>query len=484
MAQYTETVKAEMGQHLVGKLTLLDADKFEKGILPQRYVVRQDLEKYRQYTDQQYSQAMSDAQKIWRFSFVLYGAVALFSLAFFGALRWVLLRALAQKRQAEEALHLSEEIARQSVDLTEIGIFNHNHVEQSVYCSPQLFHILGVKENDAFTIAKYFELIPENERQAVIASIDKSMDPNGSGKFQAEHRLIRKDGSVRWVTARGRTYFQKHMGRATPIRSIGAVLDITKRKEIEISLRKAMEDLAQEKIKLERSNYELNQFASIAAHDLRAPITSMLGWIGIIDKLIPKPREDKIVKAINFITFNAKKADALISDLLALARLNTETIKIEPVDLEKVFKNVVAVLKEPIDSANAKITHSPLPKINGCLSHFDSLLTNLIRNALTYRHNSRPPRIDISCQEHHNFYQFSVKDNGIGIAPQYKDRIFEMFKRLNSENECAGTGIGLSYCKKIVELHGGQIWVESTPDEGSTFYFTYPISDTTLKELA
>lgn len=483
LTKYVQTVKTEMGEHLTGKLTLLDADHFEKGIAPQRYVVREDLEQFRQYTDRQYSQAMSDAQKIWRFSFVLYGAVALFSFAFFGALRWVLLRALAQKRSAEEALHLSEEIARQAVDLTEIGIFNHNHIDSSVQCSPQLFSILGIDEKDAVTIAKYLELIPDSERDAVVATMDKALDPKGSGTFQAEHRLIRKDGTVRWVTVRGQTYFEKHMGRLRSIRSIGAILDITKRKEIEISLRQAMEDLAQEKIKLERSNYELDQFASVAAHDLRAPITSMLGWIGIIDKLIPKPREDKIVKAINFITINAKKADALISDLLALARLNTEAIKIQPVDLDKLLKNVLAVLKEPIESTKATVTFEKLPTVKGCLSHFDSLFTNLIRNALTYRHNTRAPKIEISCQTHFDFYEFSIKDNGIGIDAHYKDRIFEMFKRLNPENEFAGTGIGLSYCKKVVELHGGQIWVDSTPDQGSTFYFTYPITDPLSKEL-
>lgn len=475
-SNYIQAINERMAAPRSDTATLNDPRVFEKDILPKRDTVNNALDAMGLYAEQEFKAAEKEARRTWRLGFVLFGSVILLSFMFFAALRWVLARLLYENRRAEEARSLSELISKQAVELTEIGIFNHNLIKDSLHLSPRMRAICGTAANTPVTMAMYLELLPAEDRPVVVAAVERTRDPNGDGIYAAEHRILRPDGTVRWVLGRGQTFFKKYKSQRIAVRTIGAVLDITDRKEIEISLRQALSDLAAQKMKLERSNYELDQFASVAAHDLRAPITSMLGWVGIIDKLTPQPRDEMVNKAIKFITMNVKKADSLISDLLQLSRINSSTIKIQDIDLNKVIKDIISVLKDPIQATQTEISADPLPKLKGCQSHLESLFTNLIRNAINYRHESRPPRIHVSSLTKPDFYEFIVKDNGIGIEPQYQQRIFEMFKTLNhTKNEFGGgTGIGLAHCKKIVELYGGKIWVESAPNEGSEFHFIYP----------
>jgi len=449
---------------------------FESQVVSKKEAVNLSLENLNTEFNQQFITAEKKTDKIWRLSFILFGVAALFSGLFFAALRWVLTRALYDKRRAEEARTLSEQISKQAVALTELGVYTRDIIKNQVFMSPELRKICGFTEDEEVSVQSYLNLIPESERPGLQKLMAQAHDPNGVTMSSSEHSIIRRDGTVRWVMAKGQVFFKNYKGKKIPTQAIGVALDITKKKEIELSLRKALTDLATEKIKLERSNSELEQFASIAAHDLRAPITSLMGWIGIVDKLVPKPRDEKINKAIQFINTNAKKAEALISDLLQIARVNTSAANLDVVDVNKIIENLTLILKDLIQSSQAEINVAELPKVIGSPSQLESVFSNLIRNALTYRDDSRPPKIEISCLTKSDFYEFSVSDNGIGIAPQYKNRIFEMFKRLHPESETSGTGIGLAYCKKIVELYGGKIWVESTPQKGSTFYFTYPVS--------
>ncbi|HWP28143.1 MAG TPA: ATP-binding protein, partial [Chloroflexota bacterium] len=177
---------------------------------------------------------------------------------------------------------------------------------------------------------------------------------------------------------------------------------------------------------------------------------------------------------IEYAVDGARRMQALINDLLAYSRVGTRGQEFEPTDANAVFDQVVTDLGAAIEEAQAVVTRDDLPTVVVDPSQFGQLLQNLLSNAIKFR-GERPPRVHVSARLEDDAWLFSVSDNGIGIAPEYTDRIFVIFQRLHSRAQYPGTGIGLAICKKIVERHGGRIWVESTPGEGSTFYFTLPL---------
>jgi two-component system, chemotaxis family, sensor kinase Cph1 len=242
------------------------------------------------------------------------------------------------------------------------------------------------------------------------------------------------------------------------------VQDITNRKNTELSLKKAVTDL-------ESSNKELEKFAYVASHDLQEP----LRMIGSFTQLLAKRYKGKLDKdADEFISYaveGANRMHQLINDLLTYSRLTTRMNSFIPIDCNIVVEKVILNLKTIINEYDAQIKFDHLPVIYGDESQIIQLFQNLINNAIKFYKEGKP-EIFISCLSMEKEWQFSVHDNGIGIDPTYHERIFIIFQRLNSRNNYLGTGIGLAICKKIVELHGGRIWVESQLNEGSTFYFT------------
>lgn len=411
----------------------------------------------------------------WRKNLRLLFIIGLMSVAIFIALFWALSHSIEQQRLTETERSISEMIAKHAVDLTGLGIFNHDQIRDEIYWSPQMRLIIGIGETEKLSLHDYGLLIPEEERPTIFNAIRKAHDPSGTGQFEVNHRLVHRDGNVRWVMVKSQTFFDLRNGKRVPISTIGAMLDLTNIKAVELSLRKTLDDLARKTQKLERSNAELEQVASIAAHDLRAPINSMIGWVEVLDQEVPKPCPEIVKKAVAFIGHNTRKADALIGDLLAVARINENSVNNEILDLNEVLADAMPVFKDCIEASGARIKIDPLPKIFGNRSHFDSLFSNLIRNAITYREQSRNLEISIRYQNLGKFGEFIVCDNGIGIEEKYQTTIFEMFKRLHSDQEYSGTGIGLAYCKKVVELSGGRIWAESKFGIGSEFHFTLPI---------
>lgn len=253
-----------------------------------------------------------------------------------------------------------------------------------------------------------------------------------------------------------------------------AILTSLAKQKNQAALEKSVSDLAKEKVKLERSNGELEQFAGVAAHDLRSPIATIYSWADMLDHLSPPPRTPELDQAMTIIRSNAKKADALIQDVLEIARVNVSISNIVQVNLDRTLSDILVTLQPQIKGTRAQVRVDSLPNVQGNKTYLTSVFSNLIRNALIYHDKKRTPEITVGYLEQVDTYEFFVKDNGIGIDPKFKDRIFDMFKRLHGENEYSGTGIGLAFCKKVVELSGGKIWVDSHPDQGSTFFFTYP----------
>jgi PAS domain S-box-containing protein len=224
---------------------------------------------------------------------------------------------------------------------------------------------------------------------------------------------------------------------------------------------------------LKRSNENLEQFAYVASHDLQEPLRIMASYSELLERRY-KDRLDKDGhEFINYIVDSAKHMQKLINDLLAYSRIGRFDKPEEEIDCNSILRRVLDSMRLMIEQNKAVITNDNLPTLMGNGNNFIQLFQNLIGNAIKF-HGPETPLIHISVVEKDGELLFSVKDNGIGIEPQYKDRIFVIFQRLHGREQYQGTGIGLSICKKIVETQGGKIWVESEPDKGSTFYFTIP----------
>jgi PAS domain S-box-containing protein len=227
--------------------------------------------------------------------------------------------------------------------------------------------------------------------------------------------------------------------------------------------------------KLMISNKELEQFAYVASHDLQEPLRMVSSFTQLLERRYKGRLGDDADDYIDFIVEGVQRMKNLIDDLLAFSRLNTTVREYEPIEMDLFLEDVLINLRASIEETNTKIIYNNLPIINGDPIQINQLLQNLIGNGIKF-HDNKPPEIQISAQEQGDNWLFSVKDNGIGIDQKYKEQIFSIFKRLHTRQEYPGTGIGLSICKRIVERHGGEIWVESERGRGSTFYFTIPRS--------
>jgi PAS domain S-box-containing protein len=242
----------------------------------------------------------------------------------------------------------------------------------------------------------------------------------------------------------------------------------------DLSEQKHREKLNESLIKLERSNAELQQFAYVASHDLREPLRMITSFLQLLEKRYKDQLDDDANEFIGFAVDGAKRLDDMIKDILEYSKITSKTLEFKQVNVEHVLEETLARLKIQIDENNAIITHDPLPNIYADEQLLIQLFQNLISNSIKY-HGKETPKIHIHVQKDENQYQFSVKDNGIGMSPNHLKQIFTIFKRLHTHEEYEGTGIGLAIAEKIIQQFKGSIWVESELGKGSTFYFTIPI---------
>jgi PAS domain S-box-containing protein len=268
--------------------------------------------------------------------------------------------------------------------------------------------------------------------------------------------------------------------RAGGLFILTAIRDITERKKLQEELASerrqlvgARQELEKTVAELKRSNAELEQFAYVASHDLQEPLRMVASYTQLLAKRYKGKLDVDADEFIGYAVDGANRMQSLINDLLAYSRVTTQGHGFERVDCNAVLKDVLSDLRLAVEESGAVVTHDVQLTVMADRGQLGQVFQNLIGNAIKFR-GAEPPWIHISVERKDAEWRFAVRDNGIGIDPQYADRIFVVFQRLHSREEYPGTGIGLAICKKIIERHGGRIWVESQLGKGTTFYFTLP----------
>ena len=251
------------------------------------------------------------------------------------------------------------------------------------------------------------------------------------------------------------------------------ILDITEIKKAEEELKRLSEELA-------RSNAALKDFAYIASHDLKKPLQTIESFSKLLARRYKGKLDAKADEFISYIVEGVQRLQMLIKDLLEYSQIETKAKNIKPTDFSFIVEEAMSNMKTAIDESNAVVTYNKMPTIMSDPQQMISLFQNLIDNAINFRSN-KAPRVRISAERKGDEWVFAIRDNGIGIDPENFEKIFVMFQRLHGSTDYPGTGIGLSICKKIVERHGGRIWLESETAKGSTFYFTIPDRQYPLK---
>lgn len=298
------------------------------------------------------------------------------------------------------------------------------------------------------------EAFPGIDHTDMFANLRRCME-DGTAQ-QIENQFHYEDGSSRW--------FELRIQRV-PEGVFVLSLDITERKLAQQRLEQAVSDL-------ERSNRELEQFAYVASHDLQEPLRMVASYTQLLEERYRDGLDEDAREFIRFAVDGANRMQGLIRDLLLYSRITTRGRPLEPVDARQALDDALANLRRAVEECGAAVTDGSLPTILGDRTQLASLFQNLIGNALKFRREGVAPRIGVAARADGAFYEFTVQDNGIGIEQKHFERIFTIFQRLHGREQYPGTGIGLALCKRIVERHGGRIWLESTPGAGTVFHFT------------
>jgi PAS domain S-box-containing protein len=346
------------------------------------------------------------------------------------------------------------------------------------YVSPQIEHLLGFSQQEWLgdPVRWYRQIHREDKARW---SVDAAQLLLTGSPVQAVYRVHAKDGRVIWLQCEAKMV-RKPNGQPWFIHGVG--FDVTELKRAEQIVREARDELekrVQERTaelhhanaELSRSNAELEQFAYVASHDLQEPLRTITNFTELLAKRYKGASDAKTEGYIKFVVDSAKQMQLLISDLLTYSRVGTKPKPFTTVSMDGVVTSVLQRLHQATSESGAVITCDRLPTVFGDEVQLTELLQNLIGNAIKFR-GDEPLRIRISSEAKGREWLFAISDNGIGIDPKHRERIFVLFQRLHTQEEYQGTGIGLALCKKIVERHGGRIWVESMAGQGATFFFT------------
>lgn len=370
-----------------------------------------------------------------------------------------------RRREAENAVN-SEGRVRHLVEAAPTAIVAIDEAGDITLVNSQTEQLFGYGREELIgariemLVPRRYRYVHSDHRQGYLS--DPQARPMGVGR---ELYGLRKDGSEFPVEI-GLSPMDTDQGRFV----LSTVVDISERREQEEALLKANDAL-------ERSNMELQRYAHVASHDLQTPIRSIGSFVGLLRAGYGDSLDDQANDWLMRIAKSTAHMQTLTRDLLSYSRLEREERPLEAVAMGEIFDEVVRLLDVVISETGAEVTTDVLPTVQGDRSQLIQLLQNLLDNALKYHLEGNTPRVHLAAERSGREWVFSLADNGIGIAPKHRNRIFEVFKRLHDQREFPGTGIGLAVCRRVVQRHGGRIWVESEPGQGSVFHFTLQEED-------
>ncbi|ASZ12690.1 PAS domain S-box protein [Chitinophaga pendula] len=389
-----------------------------------------------------------------------------------------IIRDVTAQQMAERQIRESETLFRMAVESTRLGTWEYLSMQDHFTWSEESRRIWGFPKDIPVSYQTLLQQVHPEDLDHLKRNALMAMTPDQGGHYNAQFRIFHyQDHQLRWVKAQGRVFFSAD-GQLE--RFIGTVLDITEEKLARESLEKTVQERTAALIamneELQRSNHDLEQFAYIASHDLQEPLRKIQTFTSVLQEQpdTPELRE----KYFPRIMQAANRMSKLIKDVLNYSRLSQSTLLKETIDLNQVLRDVLSEFDVLIEEKQAQIYVDHLPFVQGVYIQLQQLFANLLSNALkfcdttpviTISHSLSPDR------PHPHFYCVVIADKGIGFEQRYADKIFDIFKRLNSREQYAGTGVGLALCKKIMENHRGSIIAHSEPGKGTTFHLYFPL---------
>lgn len=369
---------------------------------------------------------------------------------------------LAERKMVQDRIRTDEERFRAYFDLGLTGMAITSPEKSWVQFNDELCRIFGYSRTELLRLT-WVDITHPEDIGADMEQFARIIKGKSEG-YALEKRFIRKDGSIVHASVSVRCLRQPD---GTVKQFVSLIHDISARVRAENERKMLLDDL-------KRSNEELQQFAYVASHDLQEPIRMVTNYLQLLQRRYRDKLDQRAEEYINYAVSGAQRMSLLIRDLLEYARVETNHAQHENVDVANVMQEVLEILQLATNETQARLICGPLPIVYADRGQLQRLLQNLVGNALKYRHPERPPEVQINAQRNGAMWVFTVRDNGIGIAEPFYEQIFLLFQRLHTGKAYSGTGIGLAVCKKIVERHGGTIWVESQEGEGSAFHFTLP----------
>jgi len=373
---------------------------------------------------------------------------------------------ITERKQMETAIRQSEEKFRNVLNNSQDMVYRMNLTTGGYeYVSPASKKVVGYSPEEFVALGadELVSLVHPDDTEDLNKNIIDLITHGENRALSVEYRVKHKESDYRWVSDnRSAVYDDANM----PVAIVGSLRDVTDHKQAEEKLKQTMAELA-------RSNTELERFAYVASHDLQEPLRMVASYTQLLARRYRGKLDSDADEFIGYAVDGATRMQQLINALLDYSRVGTRGKPFEPTSCEDVLNQAITNLQAAIEENGALLTHDHLPTVMADATQMLQLFQNLIGNAIKF-HSEKKPRVHVGAERNGTEWIFSVRDNGIGIDPQYFDRIFVIFNRLHGRGEYPGTGIGLTICKKIIERNKGRIWVESQPGNGATFYFTMP----------
>lgn len=375
---------------------------------------------------------------------------------------------LTERQRSELAVQESELRFRQFAENTDL-VFWVRTADEMLYINPAYERIWGRSCNDLYVDPYSFaQAIHPQDRERVFAAFDAEMKQ--TGLFDQRYRILRPDGEVRWIHARSYPILDD---QGVLIRTAGIASDITDQVQLNEALQQKTESL-------QKSNAELEQFAYVVSHDLRQPLRMIGSYLQLLERRLETTLTDETREMMHFAVDGASRLDQMLVSLLEYSRVGRKGLPMTNTLAETAIQEALQFLQPLIDEKQARVQllTKSWPMLHASPDELTRLFQNLIGNALKYHKPGQAPQVSLDVERTKGHWRFCIRDQGIGIAPEQFDRLFRVFQRLHTRSEYEGTGIGLAVCRKIVERHGGRIWVESEGEgKGCRFCFVLPFAD-------